>query len=501
MRYSILFVLALVVVSGFIAYFGDILGRRMGKKRLTLFNLRPRYTAIVVTTITGMIISGLAVLALVSVNSEFRKVLTEGERIFAQNKRLAAKSVALTRSNRALLERRQELLKLVAERQKELEAARDHLREAERARDAAARTVYRLEADIAARKKAIELLSARKFAVDTELDKRTEDLKAVQASLSQAQSNLAKVQSRLQVISDKYSDAVQDLDKANLSLSDAEKKLSYTQSRLLDVQSTLMKRTQELLATEKALNTEKTARFKAEALRSEFEQQFRSGNLVLRQGDEIARGVVSPDQPAFGVGADLLDLLETAGERAQKRGARPGSNGRAVSLVLRSPKGAVLEDETELDRRNVARDAIMLSKGPVLVQVICARNTVAGEQALVEFVVYPNSLVFRRGELIATTQMDGRSSEARALLSLIAFLQGPVAEEAVAKGVIPVANFDPRQSMGVNPQKQLDALLDLVDQVRATRSKVTVTVYASADIYAVGPLNMDNLRFTVTKTE
>ena len=67
MRYSIFFAIVLVLVSGFIAYFGDLLGRRMGKKRLTLFGLRPRHTAIGVTTITGMIIAALALITLISI--------------------------------------------------------------------------------------------------------------------------------------------------------------------------------------------------------------------------------------------------------------------------------------------------------------------------------------------------------------------------------------------------------------------------------------------------
>jgi len=47
----------LVILSGVIAYIGDILGKKIGKKRLTLFNLRPRQTAAVVTIATGILIT------------------------------------------------------------------------------------------------------------------------------------------------------------------------------------------------------------------------------------------------------------------------------------------------------------------------------------------------------------------------------------------------------------------------------------------------------------
>jgi uncharacterized protein (DUF3084 family) len=501
MRYSLLFVLALVLISGFIAYFGDILGRRMGRRRLTLFNLRPRYTAIVVTTITGMLISGLAVLALISVNSEFRKVLTEGERIFTQNKRLSARNTSLARSNRDLLERRRELLRLVRERQRELDEARKKVQEAEQARNTAIKAISHLEADIAERKKTIDLLQGRKLEVDTALEVRTEELRALQAKLQKAQAGYQEVQARYIDVQARYTKAANDLEAARSSVRSAQKSLDDTQAKLLQVQSTLLNRTKELFETEKQLKSEKIKRIEAEALKSQFEQQFFGGNLILRQGDEMGRGVISPDQPAFGVRADLVTLLDRVGEAAAKRGARLGANGRAVNLVFRLPDGRVSEELTESKCLDYARDAITTSRTGALVQVLCARNTVADEQAMVEFVLYPNSLVFRKGDPIAETKLDGRFSEGRVLLSVISFLQGPVSEAALKHGIVPVANYDPRQTLGVNPQKQLDALLDVVDQIRSKRSKVDVTAYACSDIYAAGPVNMNNLRFSVTKTE
>ena len=55
--YGIFLIIALVAVSGVIAYVGDIVGRRMGRKRLSLFGLRPRHTAIVISVAAGMLIT------------------------------------------------------------------------------------------------------------------------------------------------------------------------------------------------------------------------------------------------------------------------------------------------------------------------------------------------------------------------------------------------------------------------------------------------------------
>jgi hypothetical protein len=49
-------VLLLIVISGLIAYIGDYVGRKVGKRRVSIFNLRPKYTSILITIITGILI-------------------------------------------------------------------------------------------------------------------------------------------------------------------------------------------------------------------------------------------------------------------------------------------------------------------------------------------------------------------------------------------------------------------------------------------------------------
>ena len=57
---SMLFLaLLIVIISGLIAYVGDLIGRKMGRKRLSLLGLRPRHTAIVISVGMGMLIAAL----------------------------------------------------------------------------------------------------------------------------------------------------------------------------------------------------------------------------------------------------------------------------------------------------------------------------------------------------------------------------------------------------------------------------------------------------------
>jgi uncharacterized protein (DUF3084 family) len=60
---------AMLILGGIIAVSGDRIGSRVGKARLTLFKLRPRQTATLVTSVTGTLISG-SVLTLIFGASE-----------------------------------------------------------------------------------------------------------------------------------------------------------------------------------------------------------------------------------------------------------------------------------------------------------------------------------------------------------------------------------------------------------------------------------------------
>ncbi len=58
-----------VFFSALIAFFGDILGMKIAKKRISLLGLRPRYTSRVITSLTGMIIA-MGIMAALAVTSE-----------------------------------------------------------------------------------------------------------------------------------------------------------------------------------------------------------------------------------------------------------------------------------------------------------------------------------------------------------------------------------------------------------------------------------------------
>lgn len=169
---SVLFIVILIIVSGFIAYWGDLLGRKMGKRRLTLFGLRPRYTAIVVTTITGMLIAALTLGVILTLNEYLRTMLMRGNEIRNENRLLVAKNTALKGDFDRLRSQQRDLKEQAA-------AARNEARQAEDKRKAAEQEV----------KKSSEKLNT----VETQLDQRSKQLVRTNANLTQANQDYIKI--------------------------------------------------------------------------------------------------------------------------------------------------------------------------------------------------------------------------------------------------------------------------------------------------------------------
>ena len=95
--YGVLFIIVLVGVSGAIAYIGDLVGRRMGRKRLTLFGLRPRHTAIVISVISGMLITILTLALAMALSENVRIGFISVGQLRAETRNLRSQEGSLKR--------------------------------------------------------------------------------------------------------------------------------------------------------------------------------------------------------------------------------------------------------------------------------------------------------------------------------------------------------------------------------------------------------------------
>lgn len=65
----------MILTGGAIAFIGDKLGTKIGKKRLSMFGLRPRHTSMIVTVITGGLITALSIGTMAVASQDVRTAL------------------------------------------------------------------------------------------------------------------------------------------------------------------------------------------------------------------------------------------------------------------------------------------------------------------------------------------------------------------------------------------------------------------------------------------
>lgn len=73
--YSLILISTVIIISGLIAFVGDWVGLKIGKKRVTIFGLRPHFTAIFITIISGILIAIITVTILTISSNDVRTAL------------------------------------------------------------------------------------------------------------------------------------------------------------------------------------------------------------------------------------------------------------------------------------------------------------------------------------------------------------------------------------------------------------------------------------------
>jgi uncharacterized protein (DUF3084 family) len=90
MELGIVLIPVLVLISGAIALIGNRIGREIGRRRLSLFGLRPRYTAQIITISSGVLITATTLIVVLLISQEARVALFRLNEVLTETKRLEA---------------------------------------------------------------------------------------------------------------------------------------------------------------------------------------------------------------------------------------------------------------------------------------------------------------------------------------------------------------------------------------------------------------------------
>lgn len=521
MFWTILTFLLLVLLGGFLSYYGDLQGRRWGKKRVSWFGLRPKHTAILITSLTGSFIVLLSIATVLLAVPAVREVALRGERAIRDNKRLNAQlEKERTDSNEQLRRSRLNLQsteirldslnadykKICAqyeENKMRLAQLRGEWDKISREYTRLQKEKFRLARHLSAEQKQLALNKTENQRLERQnlqagrlnLDLGKQNLKLASENAALNTQNLT-LQAKNTDLSDRnmvllrendaLTKAKEALERANqhelLANADTQKKKQELEARMVELQGQIreLTRRQEELYVE--LAGEKTT----------FVQTYntlRQGRLCLRAGETLARRTFQAQMRPEAVQRELRALLDEASMMALRNGATRGANGRTVRIVskrLVTLAGTQTADEEA--SLNALVDNLANNDRPVVVIATAVSNSVAGEQAIIELTSLEVRPTFRKGDIVARLVIDAAQPIEKVVEELVLFLQKEVRNAAIEAGTVP--QVDPQTGAQEVGQFGPADLVRLTDQIRRKGGKVQLMAIAADDLYSSDPLRL-----------
>ena len=185
-----LLLLSLLILGGVLSTLGDRLGSRVGKARLSLFGLRPRQTAVVITVLTGSLISALSLGLMLLVSRQLRVGLFELNDLEA---RLRSSRSDLKGSRKAQRKARQQLEEARADEIK----ARKILADAQARAGELRSTLQPLQEQTRRLEAERQRLSQDVRNRDAEIQRTDDELRAVRERISSGEAELQQLEKNL----------------------------------------------------------------------------------------------------------------------------------------------------------------------------------------------------------------------------------------------------------------------------------------------------------------
>jgi uncharacterized protein (DUF3084 family) len=520
---SLILISVLVILACVIAYVSDNMGKKLGKKRISLLGMRPRQTATALTMASSVGIMFVTLLVVSLFSRQVRTALLRVDRmrdlnleLRDRNQRLRASATSLNaqlttlqqsvqasqktasvakrnaqQANQKANAARQQLgttqAKLTGARS-DLRSAQQTLQEARRGEKAARRQVASAQSLYAVAQKRAEAANARAAAASTRavssqvrLAKASQQLRTVNhrlhvesARLTQIRSRLTQVRERLTQTSQKYISMTQQYLKSYGEVV----KYQSEQKRLQTVVDDLREREKEQQGVVDRLLAQSR----------ELQQLVTVANTVLQGDVAVPAGQLfaTSTLPA-GISIDratsaLRALLARGNEVVTKQGWR------ALHLApLRIERGNA---GVELNEDEILTNlATYLSSfdTPVSVRLSAARDHAPGEaEILGRMLVVPVRRAFARNETIVTASMSGSESDAR-LFNQFLKMVGQGEQLARQRGVAPLLTQDDPNffASGTN-----ERIFEALRQVQSHNGSVGVRLVASDDLTTVEPLRV-----------
>jgi uncharacterized protein (DUF3084 family) len=444
MTTGLVLIAAILILGGVIATVGDRLGTRVGKARLTLFNLRPRKTATLITILTGGVIAASTLGILFAVSDNLRTGVFDLERI-QKERRLAEDERDKANAEREQIERR-----LQTSRRKQ-EAAR------------------------------------KKLATINEFLQAANDRQArTAAQLNQAQAQLGAVQSRFQQAQDRFQQAQTFLQTVSQQLTTLRTELQQLQTGRQEliqqrdqVKAQIAERDQEISERDRAIAERETQLLALESQRSDLEKEVQDLQGIRDGSVTLFRNQVLASSPPFKVvdapaAPQLVNQVLLQANRFALQRIRPDARN-LDRQIIRIPNSEV---EPVIQQIQDGREYV--------VRILSARNYAIGQPCVlagdacieVRVTAILNQLVFPKGGTVAASTVDPTAASSEVLAELILRLISAAQFRARQAGVL--------ADRVVVADNRTETVVEFFKKVEEYNQPLEIRIVAAEDSYTAG---------------
>ncbi|PSN13975.1 DUF3084 domain-containing protein [filamentous cyanobacterium CCT1] len=431
-------ILAVLMLGGVIATLGDRIGMRVGKARLSLFNMRPRQTATVVSIATGSIISASTLALLFGVSSQLRTGVFELGRI-----------------------------------QNDLASAEANLAKAQA-------TQEDVEADLEAASVERQRALGRLQEVNESLNRAVEQQEATEDELRQTLGQLDTVSQQAETLRQSTSRLRVERDRLLQQQATISSQIAERDRAIAELDQQIAARDQQIAEREQLLvELEAQQDFlqqQVAALQTQYQGLFR-GNIALNRNQEILTGQGRAENRAQAE-EFVTEFLQEA-NRIVSRAIAPGTPIDRQILLIGNR-----EVEALIDRLATSEDYV--------VRLLSAANYITGEPCVLQrgepciqvfFDATPNQQVYAEGELLATVALDPPPFEDRQLIErlnlLLAATQFRARQDGIVSDNLQVADNRP------------ETILNFLETVQQSGQAVDFQAIAATDVFTAGPVQIN----------
>ncbi|MCS6814556.1 MAG: DUF3084 domain-containing protein [Cyanobacteria bacterium] len=446
-------ILAILVLGGVIATVGDRLGMRVGKARLSLFNLRPRQTAVLITILTGSLVSASTLGILLAIDEQLRTGVFELGRI-QSNLRDAREELNQVRTQKQNIE--DQLTKARAEQL----TAQQRLDATNRSLDAAIARQEKTQKELQQRINDFQQAKAQLGAV-------TSQVLSLRLEINQLQADRQRLVEQRDLVQNQIAQRDRDIAQRDRLINERDRELTRRNQEIAQRDQDIARRSERLKELE-LVQTE------LEKFLRQLEFQIRlvrSGDVRVVRGQLLASGVLRIVDPA--AAGQAVDQLLKAANRVALQLTQPGTTPDDSNIIIRITAAEV---DQLIEQIKDGRDYV--------VQVFSVANYVLGEQNIrVVANATPNRLIYAIGEVIATSRLTPVSLTENELRQRIEQVLAVAELRAQRDGIL-------ESGIQVGNDATIPAIIQFTTRLKDYDQTIDIQVVAADNVYNSGPLKV-----------